>query len=105
MPLYEYYCDNCSQAFEALRSIRESDSPSPCPHCGALADRIMPTTFQSMVFKGGWRQRAPFHQSSVRTGDTAKRAVARVKPKAVAQTGRPPRPKPRAPRKPPATKG
>jgi len=92
MPLYEYYCDNCDRAFEALRSIRDSDSPAACPQCGALADRIMPTAFQSMVFKGGWRQRAPFHQSSVRSDDVGKRAVARVKPKdAVKPTSRPPR--------------
>lgn len=86
MPLYEYHCEKCDKVFEALRPIKDSDVPAPCPSCGALADRIMPTTFQSMVFKGGWRQRAPFHQSAVRSDQTGKRAVAPVKPKTSARS-------------------
>jgi len=85
MPLYEYYCDNCDNLFEALRSISQSDQPAKCPNCGGPADRIMPTTFSSMVRKQGWRQRAPFHQSDVRAEGDAKKAVARVKPKGAAK--------------------
>jgi putative FmdB family regulatory protein len=82
MPLYEYYCDKCDAVFEALRSLSQSDQPAKCPKCGSAADRIMPTTFSSMVRKGGWRQRAPFLQSGVRAEKNGKKTVARVKPKA-----------------------
>ena len=84
MPLYEYYCDSCEKVFEALRSVQASDQPAKCPACGADADRIMPTSFASMVRKDGWKQRAPFHHSSVRT-EQPKKAIARVKPKTVAK--------------------
>ena len=85
MPLYEYYCDNCDKVFEALRSIAQSDQPAKCPECGAASDRIMPTTFSSMVRKQGWKQRVPFHQSGVRAETAGKKTVARVKPKAAAK--------------------
>lgn len=81
MPLYEYFCDKCDNLFETLRSISQSDQPAQCPKCGAPSDRIMPTTFSSMVRKQGWRQRAPFHQSDVRAEGAGKKTVARVKPK------------------------
>ncbi len=81
MPIYEYYCEKCDKVFESLRAIKNADEPAPCPACGREADRIMPTEFSSMVLKGGWRQRAPFHQSGVRTEGAEKRTVARVKPK------------------------
>ena len=85
MPLYEYYCDKCYKVFEALRSIKDSDQPATCPECGAASDRILPTTFSSMVRKGGWKQRAPFHQSGVRAEAEGKKTIARVKPKAAAK--------------------
>jgi putative FmdB family regulatory protein len=80
MPLYEYYCETCDKVFEALRSVRQSEEPAPCPSCGVDADRIMPTTFASMSRKEGWRQRVPFHHKPVRAGSPAK-TIARVKPK------------------------
>jgi putative FmdB family regulatory protein len=99
MPLYEYYCDNCDNLFEALRPISRSEEPAECPQCGAAADRIMPTTFSSMVRKQGWRQRAPFHQSDVRADKDGKKTVARVKPKSAGKTA------PKAAGKPKARKG
>src|SRR5512134_2622700 len=99
MPLYEYYCDNCDKVFEALRSIKDSDQPAKCPECGAASDRILPTTFSSMVRKGGWRQRAPFHQSDVRAETDVKKTIARVKPNAAAK------PVAKAARKPSTKKG
>lgn len=80
MPVYEYYCKSCGLVFEALRPLRESEAPAPCPQCARSAERIMPTTFASMVVKQGWAQRAPFHHSGVRA-DEPKRAIAPVKPK------------------------
>ena len=99
MPLYEYYCDKCDKVFEALRSIKDSDQPAKCPECGATSDRILPTTFSSMVRKGGWRQRAPFHQSGVRAEGGGKKTLARVKPKAAPKLAA------KAARKPGAKKG
>ena len=84
MPLYEYYCEKCDKVFEALRSLHSSEEPAPCPDCKREADRIMPTTFASMVQKGGWKQRAPFHHAPVRA-DQPKKAIARVKPKKAPQ--------------------
>ena len=82
MPLYEYYCESCDKVFETLRRLGESGEPAPCPDCARDAERIMPTTFASMVVKQGWSQRAPFHHGPVRA-DEAKRPIAPVKPKAV----------------------
>lgn len=80
MPLYEFYCEKCDRIFEALRPIRDSDQPARCDNCGEMADRILPTTFASRAFRGGWSRRVPFHHHSVRT-DAPKRTIARVKPK------------------------
>jgi putative FmdB family regulatory protein len=80
MPLYEYYCEVCDSVFEALRFVRDSEAPAPCPTCLADADRIMPTTFASMSRREGWAQRVPFHHKPVRTKAPAK-TIARVKPK------------------------
>jgi putative FmdB family regulatory protein len=84
MPLYEYYCDNCDEVFESLGSVSASDKPAKCPKCGAASDRIMPTSFASMVRKDGWKQRAPFHHHDVRN-KAPKKSIARVKPKTAAK--------------------
>jgi putative FmdB family regulatory protein len=84
MPLYEYYCESCDEVFEALRSVQESGEPTACPHCGAAADRIMPTTFASMSRRDGWAQRVPYHHKDVRATQPA-RTIARVKPKVSAK--------------------
>lgn len=81
MPLYEYYCDKDDKVFEALKSISTSAAPAKCPECGGNADRIMPTTFQSMARHKGLRERVPFHQKQVRE-EQPKKTIARVKPKA-----------------------
>ena len=84
MPLYEYYCENCDEVFEALRSVSASDEPSPCPKCGREAGRIMPTTFASMSRKEGYAQRVPYHHRPIRA-DTPAKTIAPVKPKASAK--------------------
>ncbi len=81
MPIYEYYCDKDDLVFEALRSIAVSDKPAKCPKCGGDADRIMPTTFASMMRNKGLKERVPYHHHDVRA-DKKKRTIARVKPKA-----------------------
>lgn len=36
MPIYEYVCTDCGTRFDALRPIREADSPIPCKQCAGL---------------------------------------------------------------------
>jgi putative FmdB family regulatory protein len=33
MPIYEYICNECHHKFDALRSMKEADSPIECNHC------------------------------------------------------------------------
>lgn len=40
MPLYNYRCD-CGKGFTAFRPMAECAFPSPCPLCGALAERTL----------------------------------------------------------------
>ncbi len=82
MPLYEYYCQSCDKVFEALRPLRRSGEPAPCPECGRDAERIMPTTFASMSFNQGYAQRVPFHHLPVRSLAEKPKTIAPVKSKA-----------------------
>ncbi|MEX0682277.1 MAG: zinc ribbon domain-containing protein [Dehalococcoidia bacterium] len=84
MPIYEYYCDKCDKVFETLQAISKSDQPVPCPTCGSVADRIMPTMFATMSRRQGVKERVPYHHHDVR-GEQPKRAIARVKPQAAAK--------------------
>lgn len=36
MPIYEYRCPSCDTRFEKLRPMREAESPTDCPRCGAV---------------------------------------------------------------------
>ena len=81
MPLYQYHCQRCDEVFEALRPVRESDQPAPCPACGRNAERIMPTSFAPMSFKGGYAQRVPFHHRPIRAMGTKQSTIAPLKPR------------------------
>jgi len=35
MPTYEYICHQCGHVFEALRSMKDSDSPIGCTICNS----------------------------------------------------------------------
>jgi len=35
MPIYEYKCLDCGEKFEALRSMKDSDSPIACQNCAS----------------------------------------------------------------------
>jgi putative FmdB family regulatory protein len=59
MPLYEYFCQHCDGVFEALRSIRESSEPSPCPVCDRESSRMMPTSFAAFTYRDGYPRRIP----------------------------------------------
>lgn len=59
MPVYEFYCEPCNGIFEALRPIRESSEPCPCPVCNKEGKRIMPTTFNAFTYRDGYPRRIP----------------------------------------------
>ncbi len=46
MPIYEYYCKQCSKEFELMRPFSESDKPGICPTCGAESAKL-PSVFAS----------------------------------------------------------
>lgn len=52
MPLYEYFCNSCSETFEIIQKFSDP-SVSDCPKCGTEASRqVSRTSFQ---LKGsGW---------------------------------------------------
>lgn len=59
MPLYEYFCEPCDGVFEAMRTMRESGEPAPCPECNLEALRIMPTSFTAFTMRDGYPRRIP----------------------------------------------
>ncbi len=94
MPLYEYYCETCDKVFETLRPLRETGQPLPCPTCGRVGERIMPTSVVAMSFRQGYAQRVPFHHRPIRAAEPKRRTIAPVKPKVVRKRNQ----KSRAPR-------
>ena len=59
MPIYEYFCDQCQDKFEALRPIRESSDPVPCPQCYRDSKRMMPTSFTAFTVRDGYPRSIP----------------------------------------------
>ncbi|MEX2238997.1 MAG: zinc ribbon domain-containing protein [Dehalococcoidia bacterium] len=59
MPIYEYFCQPCDGIFEAIRTMRESSEPSPCPECNGESQRIMPTSFMAFTMRDGYPRRIP----------------------------------------------
>ncbi len=57
MPIYEYYCADCSSDFEVMRSVSQSGNPVDCEKCGKPAQRQLSNfafksnTFTSPKFK------------------------------------------------------
>jgi putative FmdB family regulatory protein len=39
MPLYEYYCEDCQETFEVLRSFSQADEPVLCDRCNSSRTR------------------------------------------------------------------
>ena len=51
MPIYEYYCSDCSIDFEVMRPVTQSDEPANCKECGKLAQRQLSNfAFKSNTF-------------------------------------------------------
>lgn len=36
MPIYDYRCRDCDEAFEKNVKMAEMNDPQECPHCGAM---------------------------------------------------------------------
>jgi putative FmdB family regulatory protein len=49
MPLYEYYCPECKDTFEALRSTPEADAPVACPSCRQVSTQRILSLFARSV--------------------------------------------------------
>lgn len=45
MPLYEYYCQNCSGSFEKLTAMSRADDPQVCPNCASEQTRRQLSSF------------------------------------------------------------
>ena len=75
MPLYEYLCDHCEGIFEALRPMRESADPVPCPECDRDGERIMPTSFAAFTFREGYPRRLPDKGTYWHLGNEVKKRV------------------------------
>lgn len=41
MPLYTYYCKQCTKAFEIQIKLAVSDNPVKCPHCKRKLEKII----------------------------------------------------------------
>ena len=51
MPIYEYYCANCNQEYEAIRPASQADDPVPCKSCNEPGQRQLSTfSFKSNTF-------------------------------------------------------
>ncbi|MCY3886335.1 MAG: zinc ribbon domain-containing protein [Chloroflexi bacterium] len=59
MPVYEYYCEPCDGIFELVRTMREADEPGSCPLCDEDAQRVMPSTFNAFIMRGGFPRKIP----------------------------------------------
>lgn len=59
MPLYEYLCEECEGIFEAVRPMKQAEEPEPCPVCDTEGQRLMPSTFQAFIMRGGYLRRIP----------------------------------------------
>ena len=51
MPIYEYYCADCSFDFEVMRSVSQSSDPANCAKCSKPAERQLSNfSFKSNTF-------------------------------------------------------
>ena len=52
MPIYEFQCDNCGQAFEELVFSSSAIDQLTCPECGSQEIHKLISTFASKVSSG-----------------------------------------------------
>lgn len=46
MPLYEYFCEQCSKQYDVYKSIKEYDKKDKCPLCKGQGYRILSCNIQ-----------------------------------------------------------
>ena len=66
MPLYEYHCNNCGEAFEKMVRISEADLGHACPNCESEDTEKMISTIAS--FGAVRNQDLPAHSSNCESG-------------------------------------
>ena len=47
MPLYEYHCNDCGEAFEKVVRFSEAETMTACPNCGSADTSKMISTIAS----------------------------------------------------------
>ncbi len=65
MPVYEYFCPDCSTKFEKLTSLSRAHEQPPCPNChGGHAQKLLSTFASVRMGGGGGDEGAPSVSSS-----------------------------------------
>lgn len=59
MPVYEYFCTSCSIDFEKYRPLRLADDPAPCPQCGAMVEKHLPSSIRPFTMRDGYPRGLP----------------------------------------------
>jgi len=49
MPVYEYRCEGCREAFETVQSVSARAEDTVCPHCGAKKAVRLMSAFASKI--------------------------------------------------------
>jgi putative FmdB family regulatory protein len=85
VPIYEYRCDHCGNAFSAVQSYKD-DPLSECPRCGKAPRRVM--SAPAIVFKGsGWYKTDSRASTASAVKDGAKTGEAKSETKADTKAG------------------
>jgi putative FmdB family regulatory protein len=53
MPIYEYRCNECGQAFEMIQSVSEKDKGVHCPACKSSKVKRLMSVFSSCQASDG----------------------------------------------------
>jgi putative FmdB family regulatory protein len=57
VPIYEYLCVDCERIWEELKPMRQSDAETRCGTCGAVAEKLSPSSFTPMTMRDGYPRR------------------------------------------------
>jgi len=49
MPVYEYRCEDCREAFETVQAVNARAEDTVCPHCGAKKAARLMSAFASKI--------------------------------------------------------
>jgi len=49
MPVYEYRCEGCREAFETVQAVSARPEDTVCPHCGAKKATRLMSAFASKI--------------------------------------------------------